>query len=203
MGHELLFLNSAFEGPGPTFDAVIKDGRLRVIEEERLPSLDPVSVGGLIITSHVDQRWLAERKTWLETCLDGGARVVFNGHVESDFIDGLERYQPLKDRSVAAFAVTREADHPIWADYAGDELTFRKGVAGFYGRGCNPAPAGATVINRLDAGKERLPVDWEWRRPRGGRVLSHAGNDLWVTFEQTELNAELVGRIVDWMEQRS
>lgn len=201
MPRDSLFLNSGYEGPGATFDGVIGAGRLRVIEEEQLPSHDPASVGGLIITSHVDQIWLEGQKPWLEACLDAGARMIFNGHVERDFLDGLARYQPLRDRSIAAFRVSRVADHPIWEGYNGEELTFRKGVAGFYGRGCNLPPDGADVINVLDADKERLAVNWEWARPRGGRVLSHAGNDLWVTFEQVERNAELVARLMTWMEQ--
>jgi hypothetical protein len=178
-------------------------GRAHVIEEEHLPDFRPFDVDGLVITSHVDQIWLESQRRWLAAFLAAGGRLFFNGHVETAFVDGMGRYRALADRRVEAFRVTRTSPHLIWDGYNGDELTFRKGVAGFYGRGHNALPAGAVPINTLDAGHEAAPVDWEWLPPGGGRIISHAGNDLWLTFEAAERNAELVDRMVTWLEAGS
>lgn len=199
----VIFLNSAYEGAPRALSGVIADGRVAVVEEEALLSLRPGDVGGLIVSSHVDQIWLAKQKAWVEAFLNSGGRLFFNGHVESDFLDGLGRYRALVDRGTAAFKVTPAQAHAIWHGYSSDELTFRKGVAGFYGRGHNVPPAGAVAINVLDAEKEAAPVDWEWTRPQGGRVISHAGNDIWTTFEDLPANTGISTRMVAWLEGRA
>lgn len=199
----ILFLSSAHEGAPRCFESSLATGRVRAVEEEHLPDFRPFDVNGLVISLHVDQIWLEGQRRWLAAFLDAGGRLFFNGHVETAFIDGMGRYCALADRRLEAFHVSRTNAHPIWDGYNGDELTFRKGVAGFYGRGHNLLPAGAVPINTLDVGREAAPVDWEWLRPGGGRIISHAGNDLWVTFEAADRNAELVDRLVTWLEAGS
>lgn len=43
-----------------------------------------------------------------------------------------------------------------------------------------------------------MPVDWLWCRPGGGRVFSHAGNDLGQMGLDRELSPILQARILDW-----
>jgi hypothetical protein len=75
------------------------------------------------------------------------------------------------------------ADHPLFEGVSGQDLTFRRGVAGFWGRGHNAAPDGAVLLNGMDEEPALAPIDWIWQRPGGGIVISHAGNDF-LTFAQ-------------------
>lgn len=70
-------------------------------------------------------------------------------------------------------------------------------MAGFYGRGCNPLPEGGIAVNGL--GPAKVPVDWVWARPTGGRIFSHAGNDLGSMGLEWNLAGELTRRIIDWV----
>lgn len=188
------FLLSTYEGPGPV---IAEAGRLALIEEDDLVASDPARWAGLIISMHADQVFLARHGDWFETVLDHGGRLVLCGHVERPFVRGLMPFVPLARPRVRDLAVSRLAPHPVFDRWPGDALTFRKGVAGFFGRGHNPPPPGAKAINGL--GPALVPVDWEWDRPGGGRLLVHGGNDLWVTFERDAENEVLVEALLGWL----
>lgn len=86
--------------------------------------------------------------------------------------------------------------HPLYEGIGLKKIETNKGVAGFYGRGCNLPPEGAIAINGL--GPAMVPVDWVWARPQGGRFFSHAGNDLGTVGLEWNLASELTRRIVIW-----
>ncbi|MFX9031475.1 hypothetical protein ABTN13_20280, partial [Acinetobacter baumannii] len=77
--------------------------------------------------------------------------------------------------TLADLTVHRLADHPVWAGVDGGDLTFRRGVAGFYGRVWHDAPAGALIVNGI--GPERRPLDFTYA-VGAGTILFHGGNDL-------------------------
>ena len=107
----------------------------------------------LLIGMHVDQRFLAARGRRLDQFLERGNTVTVSGQIAHPFLRGLAPFQPLRDYRVQDLMVRREAAHPVWDGVAEDELTFRRGVAGFYGRGWHQPPDGATVIHSIGAGR--------------------------------------------------
>lgn len=153
---------------------------------------------GLLLGLHCDQRHLQAKREQLGAYLAGGGTIVFCGHLAYPFIEGLERYRVIPDYRVDDLRVKRVRAHPVWAGVEEDDMTFRRGVAGFYGRGHNPPPAGASVINTL--GPSQAPVDWEWHPNQGGRVLVHAGADLWMYLETERTAARLAPQLLDWIE---
>jgi hypothetical protein len=184
--------------PPPGVAALAAAGRVRVVAQYALDGLDPAGVPGLFVGMHADQVHLERRRPVLEAVLDGGGAVVWSGHVAREAVGGLSRFVPLPDPPrLADFRVRPLVPHPVFEGFDQEQLTFRRGVAGFYGRGHNPMPAGAVALNGL--GPAGAPVDWEWRRPGGGRMLMHAGNDLWSLFDEAELNARMLGRLMDWI----
>ena len=150
----------------------------------------------VLLPIHVDQRLLRRRRPALETWLDGGGTLIVNGHVGHVFLDGLRPFVPLEQPTVSDFAITEVRPHPIFEGIERDDLTFRRGVAGFYGRGHNPPPPGAEALNAL--GPRRVPVDWLWGRPTGGRVLMHSGNNIWMYLGEQSTAARLPGQLLDW-----
>jgi hypothetical protein len=109
---------------------------------------------------------------------------------------GLSPFRPLRDYRVEDLVVRRETPHPVWEGVAEDELTFRRGVAGFYGRGWHEPPAGATVIHTI--GADRHPVDFVY--PLGaGRVLFHGGNSLWQEARASDTTERIVPQLIDWL----
>lgn len=190
------FLVSTFEAPGGAVRAAGE--RLEPVEEDALLASPPEAWTGLIVSMHADQVFLHRHAGWFARFLDRGGRLAVSGHIERPFVAGLAPFVPLVRPGLDDLRVTRLAPHPVFDAWTGEELTTRRGVAGFFGRGHNPPPDRALLVNGL--GPARVPVDWDWTRPGGGRLLVHGGNDLWVTFEEPAKNARLVGSLLDWLE---
>jgi hypothetical protein len=125
---------------------------------------------------HCDQRFLAGHSGLIEEFLQQGGTVVANGHLAYPFLAGIRGFHPIRNHRLDDLAIIRLVDHPIWSGVSEQALTFRRGVAGFYGRVWHDPPADATVVHAL--GRQDRPVDFIYPRGRG-RVLFHGGNDLW------------------------
>jgi hypothetical protein len=179
-----LFLQSA-RRPVPTvFSRLRPDMRVDAVSQYRLGDIDDAVLqryAALLLTSHLDQIHFERQGSRIEAYLDAGGTIVFNGPIVRPFLPELRAFVPLPKRTLETLCVHRLADHPAFRDIPVERLSLRRGVAGFWGRGHNPPPSGATLIHGL--GPERAPVDWEWRRPGGGTILCHAGNDIWSFLE--------------------
>ena len=166
-------------------------------------ALEEVELGGyagLLIPTHADQRFLVTMRDKLDRFLNGGGTVVFCGHRVYPFLLEVGPFVPLCVRSIEDYRVWRVREHPIFVGVDTDDLTFRRGVAGFYGRGHNPPPPHAHVLHRL-GNPNGPPVDYLYHRPGGGRVLVHAGNNLWmVDVDDPSSAGRITPQLLDWIE---
>jgi hypothetical protein len=163
-------------------------------------ALDRVELGcyrGLLIGLHADQRYLATRRAQLEAFLGQGGTIVVCGQIATPFLAELAPFEPLRDYRLDDLRVNLERPHAVWHGVVADDLTFQRGVAGFYGRGHSPPPEGARVINTL--GPRRVPVDFECRPKAGGRLLVHAGNDLWGYLDAGTTASRMGLQLLDWI----
>jgi hypothetical protein len=185
-----------FSGYGSPPDPVAAHAAVRVVPQAELGAADLEGAAGLVTGNLLDQNAMLELSPAVEAFLDAGGRWFFNGHMVRPLIAGLEPYQPMQAPKRPDFDQTRLAPHPILDGIEIDKLETNKGVAGFYGRGANPMPEGAVAVTGLRGGT--VPVDWLWCRPGGGRVFSHAGNDLGQMGLEWDLSDTLHTRILDW-----
>jgi hypothetical protein len=192
----VLLIHSHY-GPTPApYAAAVHNGRVICVREAALTARHFEEASGLITTTHLDQvgflRWTED----VTALLDRGGRWFFNGHMLRTFLPGLGIYVPLEKPKRADYALTRLDEHAIFAGIDQKSLEENKGVAGFYGRGYNPLPEGGLAVNGI--GPELRPVDWEWSRPEGGRIFSHAGNDLGGMSGESGAGALLTERTIAW-----
>ncbi|QDL97696.1 hypothetical protein FLL57_10420 [Rhodopseudomonas palustris] len=170
-------------------DCSIRDVDLYTLDAALLGSAD-----ALLIGMHMDQRFLQANTALLDDYVAAGGRVVISGHIAHPFLTGLSPVQPLGG-GIADLTVSRAAPHPIWDGVALDDLTFRRGVAGFYGHAWHSPPEGATVIHTL--GPDARPLDFIYRVGRG-EVLMHGGNDLW-SFGGDDSTRRLLPQLIAWL----
>jgi hypothetical protein len=176
-------------------------GRVDRLDCYTLGSTDLARYTALIITSAVDQEHLARHRRVIRNYLDGGGVVVFGGHLHRDWLPGASEFVPLANRSLAGYRVVEVADHPIFRGMGPDELTFRRGVAGFFARGHHPVPDGAEVLTRLSGGEPATYLD---RVSTAGTIVVQATSDLlsycggalldWVVAESAQRRAQAAGR---------
>ncbi|MCG8352194.1 MAG: hypothetical protein MI924_30885 [Chloroflexales bacterium] len=172
--------------------------RVRAIDLYDLSDADFTGTRGLLLGMHCDQRWLQRMQTRLTTFVEQGGRVAVCGQIAHPFLPGLRRFIPLTNYQRDDLIVYERSPHPVWIGVQLDDLTYRRGVAGFYGRGFHTPPAGALVVNGL--GIARLPLDFVYRLGRG-EVLVHGGNDLWGYVADSTSAHRLTPQLLDWMER--
>ncbi|MGH2732857.1 MAG: phosphate starvation-inducible protein PhoH [Actinomycetota bacterium] len=155
------------------------DPRIREMVEPidiyELASTDLNPHGGLIIGAHVDQELLHRERAMIRNFLDEGKVIAFSGQLLHPWLPGAGPFVPRKIRSYHDYRVRVVSPHPIFEGVREDDLTFRRGVAGFFARGHNPPPEGAEVLAELPGGEPVVYVD---RSSTGGVILVHAGHDL-------------------------
>ncbi len=167
------------------------------ISQDALPGLDLSRYKGVIISMLADQRLLARHEEQLADYVRSGGTLVVNGHVRHAFLPWLRPFEAIENPRPADYAVRRVADHPVFDGVEERDLTYRRGVTGFYGRGANPPPDGAVVLNRL--GGDDAPVDWTLTISGGGRLLVHSGLDLWAYAGDDTSAARMTPQLLDWM----
>ncbi|HRL21390.1 MAG TPA: hypothetical protein PLG97_10025 [Alcaligenes sp.] len=193
----IAYLNH-WSGTGP---AALTGGpapRAQSLPLYRLHEQDLHAFRALLIPAHADQRYLLSQRSRLQDYLLAGGTVVVNGHVAYPFLCWLTPFQAGTAGGVEGLRVHRARPHPIFQGVDPDELTFRRGVAGFYARGASPAPMDAVVLNTL--GPDHLPIDWLLALPGGGRLLCHSGNDLWMYAGSTDSVGRIVPQLFDWLQ---
>lgn len=158
------------------------------------PSLERARA--LVLGMHCDQRHLAARAGMIAEFLARGGRVVASGHHAYPFLPGIGDFQSMPQPTLADLMVHRLADHPVWAGVEAKDLTFRRGVAGFYGRGWHEPPGDALVINGI--GPDRRPLDFLYR-VGAGAVLFHGGNDLTGYGGAGDTSGRILPQLLDWM----
>jgi hypothetical protein len=166
------------------------------IDHYALAEADLSRYRALLVPAHLDQRFFGTLMDRITAFLDGGGTLVFNGHVAWPMLPEFHTFQVLPEVTLETLEVHRVAAHPVFEGVDPRELTYRRGVAGFYARGHNPPPEGAVTLHGL--GPSRVPCDWVYERPRGGRVLMHAGNDLWMYAGSSDTTARIVPQLCRW-----
>ncbi|HYZ08024.1 MAG TPA: hypothetical protein VE709_05390 [Pseudonocardiaceae bacterium] len=166
--------------PIATLDMDIRSPETRPRGTDRLDlyavgEADLTRYAALIVPAMADQEHLARHRDAIRDYLDAGGVVVFGGHLHRDWLPGAAPFVPLDPPSLRGYRVAEIADHPVFDGVEADDLTFRRGVAGFFARGHHPVPDGAEVLVRLAGGEPATYVD---RVSTRGTILVQASCDL-------------------------
>jgi hypothetical protein len=163
-----------------------------------LPETDLSAYGGLLVPGSVDQEFMLTQRERIRAFLDRGRVLVFSGHLFRPWLPGAQPFVPAPIRSFRDYVVVPVTPHPIFEGVLPEDLTFRRGVAGFFARGSHPPPAGAEVLLALAGGQPIVYVD---RVSTAGTILVHAGNDL-LGYAGDDTTAGRVGpQLVAWIRQ--
>jgi hypothetical protein len=161
-----------------------------------LPSLDLRPYAGLVLTAGADQRFLDRHCALVRGVLDRGGVVVWSGHLCRSWLPGAGLFVPRPIGSFRDYAVRLVTPHPVFEGVEEHDLTFRRGVAGFFARGHHPPPPGAVILAELPGSE---PAVWVDTRTTSGTVLAHAGGDLLGYVWEESSAARLVPQLFAWM----
>lgn len=169
-----------------------------------------LSAEGLIISGQCDHLLLLKYKELLTRFVSDGGKILVNGQIVVQFIDGLARWSKLEFRNSADVRPHGTTSHAIWEGVDYKDLHYRTGVpgthsyeelsrigvAGFYGRGYHTnLPDTAVVITGI--GSLSLPLDYAFT-VGAGEVVVHGGLDLDGFADPKYSSAALGPNIVSW-----
>ena len=160
-------------GPSHNHEAVRE--HVELVDVYDLPAVDLEPYAGVIVTGMVDQEFLHSHRDVVSAYLGRGRVVVFCGQLLRPWLPGCGAFVPVTVRSFRDYTVRLVTPHPVFAGVDANDLTFRRGVAGFFARGHHPLPPGAVVLAALGGGAPTTYVD---QRTTPGTILAHAGTDL-------------------------
>lgn len=167
----------------PKFIDKLHMHEVEIVQQRILDGIDLGVYDSIVLTMHSDQRHLQRLSGKLESFLTGGGAIIFNGHVAHPFLPGLSPFRPIEQKGLKSFRIHIVPDQPPFDGLGSDDLTFQKGVAGFYSRGSNPPPDGAAVLTTI--GVDKVPVDWI-ASYGAGRLFVHCGNDLFSFLHRAD-----------------
>jgi hypothetical protein len=183
-------------GTSPRSEEALVRERMAVADVYQLHGLDLSPYSALHVSGMVDQEFLWRQRDVVARFLADGKVVAFCGHLLHPWLPGCGTFVPAPVTSYGDYAVHIVADHPVFEGVDPRDLTFRRGVAGFFARGHHPPPPGAEVLATLAGGQ---PITWIDRTSTDGTIFVHAGSDL-VGFADDATAARLGPQFVDWLE---
>lgn len=148
-----------------------------------LPEADLAPYSCLVIGAFVDQDYLLEQRGIVRDFLDSGKVVVFCGNLVTDWLPGGKPFIPKTINSYKDYMVSVHTPHPIFEGVLEDDMTYKKGVSGFFARGHHPAPEGAEILLTLPGGE---PITYIDRNSTRGTILAHVGFDLFGYMQADE-----------------
>lgn len=162
----------------------------KVLDQYDLPSYDLLGAGHkfLIIDEFIDQELMVEQQARIRAFLDQGNILFFGGHLFRSWIPGASSFVPKTIHSHHDYQIT-VGEHPIFEGVLSEDITYNKGVAGFFSRGHHPVPEGAEILLRL-AGEE--PITYIDRQSSKGTIIVHAGRNL-LNYRQSHTSASRIG----------
>lgn len=190
--------------------ALVLDPRTSPVDRrQRWPALDDVEVvdvyelgevvldrfAALLITGMVDQEFLLAQREVVAAFLGRGGVVVFCGQLFRPWLPGCGLFVPAAITGFGDYVVHLAEPHPVFAGVDPTDLTFRRGVAGFFARGHHPPPPGATILATLAGGQ---PITWVDHHTTPGTTFVHAGADLLGYGDDDSSAARLVPQLLDW-----
>lgn len=194
--------NILFLDPGHAFglmnrEAPFVQNNFTLVDQYDLTTIDLSSFSAMIVHDFADQIYLARHRDVIETFLNEGKVVVFCGHLVREWLPGCAIFTPQTVASYKDYEVLPVTAHPIFEGVKMDELTFNKGVAGFFARGAHkPVPAGAEVLLALP---NDMPITYIDRQTTNGTIFVHAGRDLFGLRMQKKSSDRISEQLLQWV----
>ncbi len=176
----------------------VRLGEVEPLDCYSLPTSDLDAYAGIIVPTMVDQEFLYLHRGLLRTYLDRGGVIVFSGHLHRPWLPGAGLFEPKQVRTFRDYEVRIVGTHPIFAGVEDDDLTYRRGVAGFFARGHHCPPPRAEILVEFASGEPVVYID---EVTTGGALLVHAGSDLLNLGDRRSSASRVPTQLLSWIRQ--
>lgn len=161
-----------------------------------LPEHDLSPYKCLVITGLIDQEFLHRHRQKIRDFLDQKKVLVFGGNLFLDWLPGGSNFVPKTIHNHSNYDVSITKPHVIFEGVRTVDMTYNKGVAGFFARGHHPLPPGAEVLLNLPGGE---PITYIDRHSTAGTILVHAGGDLFSYHSPVKSTGRIALQLTQWV----
>lgn len=161
-----------------------------------LPHRDLSPYKCMSIDGFVDQEFLYEHKQIIKDFLSEGNVVIFCGHLLREWLPGAKRFVPKTIHSFRDYEISIVNEHPIFSGVKPSDMTYNRGVAGFFARGYHPLPDRAEVLLTLPEGE---PITYIDRHTTDGTIVVHSGMDLFGYHNTNTTTSRIRTQLIDFI----
>ncbi|MBD7946059.1 phosphate starvation-inducible protein PhoH [Psychrobacillus sp. AK 1817] len=152
----------------------------------------------IVVHDFADQEYLYKNRAIIQVFLEAGKIVIFGGHLFREWLPGCPIFTPRTIESHEDYNVYKKIDHPIFEGVDTDDMTYNKGVAGFFARVTHsPVPAGSDVLLTFRDGMAITYID---RQSTKGTILVHSGRDLFAHRMQNKSTDRISTQLLQWIQ---
>ncbi|UVI28037.1 phosphate starvation-inducible protein PhoH [Paenibacillus spongiae] len=194
---DFLLLDSGAAFSGTSVHNGHADPSTKMLDQYDLPGYDLENANHkiLVMDEFIDQELMMEQKDKIKAFLDRGNILFFAGHLFRDWIPGASMFVPKTVTSYLDYVVTIQ-EHPIFDGVTSEDITYTRGVAGFFCRGHHPIPEGAEVLLELTGG---IPITYIDRTSTNGTILLHAGRNLLKSRDTGNSSGRIGEQLYKWL----
>ncbi len=174
----------------------IDKSTIKTFDVYDLANIDLTHYIGLIVPGIVDQEYLYTKRQIIRDFLDQKRVVVFNGQLFRNWLPNTSNFIPKKITTFKDYSIKIVKDHAIFEGVSENDLTFRRGVAGFFARGHHPPPEGSEILLTFSTGEPILYID---RKSTMGTILVHSGNDLLGYAGEESSSGRIAYQLIKWI----
>lgn len=150
----------------------------------------------IMVANFADQENIYMHKNVIDKFLSEGKIVVFFGHLFRPWLPGAPLFMPEKIKHFSDYNLYPQKDSSIFKGVLTDDMTFNKGVAGFFSRGHYHADEKSEVHLKFKSGHICSYAD---RHSSKGTIFVHAGRPLLGYHSQGKTTDVLRLQFIEWL----
>ncbi|MFQ3852994.1 hypothetical protein ABLV90_04845 [Staphylococcus sp. 2S1] len=168
------------------------------IPQYEFHKLDIFKFDAIIIPNFVDQEYLYRHKGLINDYLNTKKIIVFFGHLFKPCLPKTALFMPEHIHHFSDYSLTPKHDSSIYANVKTDDMTFNKGVVGFFARGHYQTQPEHEIHLTFQNGHVVTYVD---RISTEGTLFMHAGRSLLGYKAQNKTTDYISGQFITWLKQ--
>ena len=150
----------------------------------------------IMVPNFADQENLYMHKNVIEKFLSQGKIIAFFGHLFRPWLPGAPLFMPEKIKHFSDYNLYPQENSSIFKGVLTEDMTFKKGVAGFFARGHYHADEKSEVHLIFESGHICSYAD---RHSTRGTIFVHAGRPLHGYYKDGKTTDRLRPQFIQWL----
>lgn len=193
----------AFIDPGNAFGNntdVLSDENIMIhqVPQYKIGTYDFTEFDVIIVPNFADQENLYMHKNVIENFLKEKKIVVFFGHLFRSWLPGSSLFMPEKVNHFSDYNLYSENNSPIFIGVMTEDMTFKKGVAGFFARGHYHADERCEIHLVFKSGNVCAYAD---RHSTAGTIFVHGGRSLLGYHSEGSTTDLIRQQFIGWLQE--